>query len=208
MLRTLLIALLIGGFGVNDLLAQQKLYRWKDASGRIVYTDQRPPTDAREVEQRQLGDRPGTAGLPYAVQQAMKAFPVTLFTADCGDPCNSARQLLEKRGVPFSEKDARMEEVQAAIKKLGGPKDVEVPILVVGRSLARGWDETRWSAMLDEAGYPRTAWRSSKPDGGAFRRKASSENTRSPSESAEPKPEKSGARLEKAPQAKTPAQTP
>ncbi|MBK8015785.1 MAG: DUF4124 domain-containing protein [Betaproteobacteria bacterium] len=143
--------------------AQQKLYRWTDASGQVFYTDKPPPTSARSVEEKKLGDKAGSGPLPYALQRAVRAFPVTLFTADCGDACTSARKFLESRGVPFTEKNARTAEVQAEVKKLTGSEEVEVPMLMVGRSLTRGWEEGQWNAALDAANYPRTSLLPPKP---------------------------------------------
>lgn len=135
--------------------AQQRLYRWTDANGRVFYTDKPPPGDARSVEQKKLGMRAGTGPLPYETQMAMKTFPVVMFATDCGKSCTDARELLEKRGVPYSEKNAQEAAVQAEILKLTGASTIEVPILMVGKSLTRGWEEGLWNAALDSAGYPK-----------------------------------------------------
>lgn len=138
-------------------LAQQKLYRWTDAAGQVFYTDKPPPTEARQVEQKKLGSRAGSGPLPYDLQQAMKLFPVTVYASDCGDPCTKARKLLETRGVPFTEKNAGDPMVQGELRKLTGSDSVEVPILVVGRSITRGWEEGQWHSALDAANYPRSS---------------------------------------------------
>ena len=134
--------------------AGQKLYRWVDADGRVYYTDKPPPGTAREVEKKSLGDKPGTTGLPYAVQRAMKAFPVTLYSSDCGAPCAAGRRLLEQRRIPFTDKDARDPAVQAEMKKLLATEELDVPVLLVGRTPNRGWQENQWNSALDAAGYP------------------------------------------------------
>jgi glutaredoxin len=137
--------------------ADQALYRWTDQNGRVFYTDKPPPGDARNVERKQLGDRAGTGPLPYATQMAAKAFPVTLYTSDCGEACESGRRLLEERGVPFAEKAARDAAVQTELLKLVGGTTVEVPVLVVGRTIVRGWEATQWHSTLDAAGYPKSS---------------------------------------------------
>jgi len=134
--------------------AGQKLYRWVDADGQIHYTDKPPPGTARAVEKKSLGDKPGTSGLPYAVQRAMKAFPVTLYSSDCGQPCTSGRRLLQQRQIPFTDKDARDPAVQAEMKKLLATEELDVPVLMVGRNPLRGWQESQWNTALDAAGYP------------------------------------------------------
>ncbi len=118
--------------------ADQKLYRWTDANGRVFYTDKPPPTDARNVERKRLGDRAGSGPLPYATQMAAKSFPVTLYTSDCGEACDEGRKLAE-------------------LLKLTGGTSVEVPVLVVGRTIVRGWEATQWHSTLDAAGYPKSS---------------------------------------------------
>jgi glutaredoxin len=139
----------------HGVQAGQKLYRWVDPDGRIHYTDKPPPGTARAVEKKSLGDAPGTTGLPYAVQRAMKAFPVTLYSSDCGQPCTSGRRLLQQRQIPFTDKDARDPAVQAEMKKLLATEELDVPILFVGRTPNRGWQESQWNSALDAAGYPK-----------------------------------------------------
>src|SRR5687767_4006325 len=78
-----------------------QLYRWVDEKGRVEWRDTPPPPEAKNVEQRRMGGNTiETSGLPYSVQQAVKNFPVTLWVVpECGDPCNTGRNHLAKRGV-------------------------------------------------------------------------------------------------------------
>ncbi len=153
----LVAAVLVASLMTAGAQADQKLYRWTDANGRVFYTDTPPPGDARNVEKKNLGDRAGTGPLPYATQMAAKNFPVTLFTSDCGEACEEGRKLLEARGVPFAEKIARDQGVQAELLKLIGGTTVEVPVLVVGRTIVRGWESGQWHSTLDAAGYPKSS---------------------------------------------------
>ncbi|MDO8292170.1 MAG: hypothetical protein Q7T29_04830, partial [Gallionella sp.] len=42
--------------------------------------------------------------LPYETRRAQQNFPVTLYVAEnCTEYCDQARELLIKRGIPFSE---------------------------------------------------------------------------------------------------------
>lgn len=154
-MRTILFAVLC--IAATASVAGQQMYRWTGADGRVYYTDKPPPADAKAVERKRLGDPAGTAQLPYALQQATKVFPVTLFTADCGDACDAGLRLLERRGIPHAEKNARDETVQAELKKLTGIDEIDVPVLVVGRTIVRGWQASQWNAALDAANYPRTS---------------------------------------------------
>ena len=143
--------------GPGSATAQQKLYRWVGPDGQVHYTDNPPPAEAARVETRRLGDAPGTASLPFELQRLVKAFPVILFTADCGEPCQQAQGLLQRRGIPHTVRNAREEAVQGELRRLTGRQEVEVPLLTVGRQVLRGWEPGQWSQALDEAGYPRSS---------------------------------------------------
>lgn len=137
--------------------AQSNVYRWVDKDGKVHFTDTPPPADAKSGSQKRMGGGyVETENLPYATQVATKKSPVTLYVgADCGDPCVNGRDLLSKRGVPFSERDAQGNADAAEdLKKLVGA--LEVPVLVVGENKVKGFEQGQWNAALDTAGYPRT----------------------------------------------------
>ena len=132
-----------------------EMFRWVDADGKVHYTDAPPPPTAKNVQQKKLGDKAGSGTqMPYALQQAVKNFPVTLYNSACGDSCTSARALLSKRGVPFTEKNPEKNAADSeALKKLiGAPV---VPVLIVGADILKGFDEGRWNGTLDLVGYPK-----------------------------------------------------
>ena len=134
-----------------------QVYRYKDADGRIVYTDRPPPPSAQGVQMRAVGGNFVETSEPsLAAQQAAERYPVTLFTFDCGEVCQSAEAVLNKRGVPFTRVDVQTDEQgRARMKELTG--DDKAPVLAVGDKLiAKGYNESRWQALLDEAGYPKT----------------------------------------------------
>jgi glutaredoxin len=138
--------------------AQASVYRWVDKDGKVHYSDAPPPEPTNSLTQKRVGG--GYAGeasqLPYATQVAMQKSPVSIYTgADCGDPCKHGRDLLSRRGIPFSERDAQANQDDAeALKKLVGA--IEVPVLVVGSSKVKGYEEGAWHSALDSAGYPRS----------------------------------------------------
>jgi glutaredoxin len=134
-----------------------KLYKWVDKNGEVHYTDQPPPAEAESSERKKFGDQPADAPVPYALQQALKNFPVTLYNADkCGDPCSKASALLSQRGVPFTEKNAQDAAVGEELKGLTGGK-LEVPVMKLGTQVVRGYEEGSWNIALDAAGYPKSA---------------------------------------------------
>jgi glutaredoxin len=136
--------------------AQQQLYRWTDEKGRTHITDTPPPANAKGVRKVTPAAPAGAAAKPPAagLERPMKEFPVTLYTApNCTDPCAAARDLLNKRGVPFTETPVFDEDGVAALKKLSGSDNV--PALKVGTSVWSGFQKAAYDSLLDSAGYPR-----------------------------------------------------
>lgn len=152
-MRASIVALML--IAASGAAQADQLYRWVDQDGHVHYTDQPPPPQARSGERKRLGDRPGEVPGPYALQQAMKNFPVTLFIAkECGEGCKAAQAYLNRRGIPFTQKDAR-QDVDALKALTGGA--LEVPVATVGSNVLRGYEEGAWKTTLDAAGYPSTA---------------------------------------------------
>ena len=137
--------------------AQQQVYRYVDKDGKVVYSDRSPPTDSKDVQAKRLSPNfIENNPVPLATTQAAERFPVTLYTFACGTVCQNAEALLNRRGVPFTT--VNVEDVKGAeqLKKLTGEQ--QAPVLQLGDKLiAKGFNESRWQAMLDEAGYPKSA---------------------------------------------------
>ena len=136
------------------VLAQQ-VFRYEDAQGRVVYTDRPPPADAKKAQAKRIGaNYIETDNVPLATQQAAERFPVTLYTFACGEVCQNAEGMLNKRGVPFSTINVEEPANAEKLKALTG--ELTAPVLQVGDKLvAKGYNEQRWTTMLDEAGYPK-----------------------------------------------------
>ena len=152
-MKTLLAVLLLS-FAAN---AQAQLYRWVDEQGSVHYTDHPPPPSAKKVEEKKFSDNVvQTDKFPYSVQQAIKNYPVTLYTGDCGEVCTLAKAYLVKRGIPFSERlpGKSQADLDQFTKVL---KENLIPVLQVGSSRTlKGFNESEWASTLDLAGYPRT----------------------------------------------------
>jgi glutaredoxin len=145
-----LIALLLAAVTVQAA----QLYRWVDDKGRIEWRDTPPPANAKKVERRTVGGSViETNELPFSVQRAMRDFPLTFYVTDCGESCSKARAHLNRRGLPYTEKNPQ-DDIEAYKKLTNGR--LEVPLLFVGREALRGYHEETWEAALDGAGYPRS----------------------------------------------------
>ena len=147
-----------------SLAASAETYRWVDTAGRVIFSDTPPPRTARDVSKaKNLTANP--EGLSYSVRKAAESFPVILYTsADCLSECKQAREVLNGRGVPFTEKMVQSSEDREELKTLVG--DVFVPSVKVGRQSMRGFEAASYNNLLDLAGYPKTAPAGSKPSGG------------------------------------------
>ncbi len=155
--RTIALSLLTAALACAFFAQAQTVYRWVDKDGKVHFSDTPPPPDAKDASQRRVGGGyTEDTQLPYATQLAARRNPVTIFTgAACGEPCDKGRELLTRRGIPYTERDAQNNpEDQEALKKLIGALDV--PLLLVGTSKMKGFEEDTWQASLDSAGYPRT----------------------------------------------------
>jgi len=145
-----LIALLLAAGTVQAA----QLYRWVDEKGRVEWRDTPPPANAKKVERRTVGGSViETNELPFSVQRAMRDFPLTFYVTDCGESCSKARAHLNRRGLPYTEKNPQ-DDIEAYKKLTNGR--LEVPLLFVGREALRGYHEETWEAALDGAGYPRS----------------------------------------------------
>ena len=151
-LSVLSAALLLAGAG--PAAAQYKVV---GPDGRVTYTD-RPPADGSvrvtEIGRRAPVAEPATgSALPADLQRTAARFPVTLFTAENCPPCDSGRDLLKQRGVPYTERQIVSNDDVAALERTIGGRTV--PSLTVGGQALRGFSAGDWTSYLDAAGYPR-----------------------------------------------------
>jgi glutaredoxin len=155
-MRIALVCCVAGATTAAVVAAQQQVYRYVDKDGRIIYTDRAPPTDGRDVQAKRLSPNfIENNDVPIATAQAVQRFPVTLYTFACGTVCQNAEALLNRRGVPFSTVNVEDQKGAEQLQKLTGAQ--QAPVLQVGDKLiATGFNEARWTAMLDDAGYPKT----------------------------------------------------
>lgn len=155
-MRNIVICVALFGLAGLAFAQAQQVYRYVAPDGRVVYTDKPPPADAKATQTKRLGGNfVETSEAGYAAQQAQQRFPVTLYSFDCGELCDSAQALLNKRGVPHTVVNVTQAENAEKLKRLTGGQ--EAPVLQVGDKLVvKGFNESKWQATLDEAGYPKT----------------------------------------------------
>lgn len=139
-------------FSVN---AHAQLYKWVGQDGKVTYSDTPPPASAKKVEEKAITAAPVKSDLPFELAKAMKAQPVTLYTTSKCNACDSARSLLNTRGIPYAEKTVNSNEDIARLQQVGGDK--QLPFLTVGRHKLSGFEAEAWNTLLGNAGYPESS---------------------------------------------------
>jgi glutaredoxin len=149
-------ALLLSGLTMGQTVVQaQAVYRSVGPDGKVTFSDIPPQSVAGKATPTVNLLVPGQAeqtNLPLEVRQASANFPVTLFTSSACAPCDSGRNLLINRGVPFAEKTVATAEDAEALQKLSGTGSL--PFLTIGGQHVSGFLASEWTQYLNAAGYP------------------------------------------------------
>jgi len=142
----------------SSMTLAQQMYKWKDDQGVVHYSDSPPPPHEKRVEVKDFSGAtaPMTPAvpLPYALAQAVKNNPVTLYTSSDCVPCDQARNALRDRGVPFSEKTVGNDADRARLADAGGSNSV--PFITVGSTKLSGYAADELQRALTAATYPLT----------------------------------------------------
>ena len=154
---------LAGMIAAGATAQSPQVYRYVDPDGRIVYSDQLPPANAKNVEAKRLSPNLiETDQVSLATQRAQDRFPLTLYTFACGDVCDRAEALLNRRGVPYTTVNVQDAQGAEKLQKLTG--DMQAPVLQAGdKVIVRGFSDSQWQAVLDDAGYPKAPPRRRSP---------------------------------------------
>lgn len=132
----------------------QQVYRIVGPDGKVTFSDRAPAAGAvgMAINSGQRSDA-GLEVLPYQLRQVATRFPVMLYTGSDCMPCNSARNLLINRGIPFTERTVTSNEDIDALKRLSGENSL--PFGTIGAQQLRGFSDAEWTQYLDAAGYPK-----------------------------------------------------
>ena len=151
-IATKIIAVLIIITLASSLLHAQQVYKSVDKNGRVTYSEVPPLPGTGD---KLTGDSAANVALPYALQQVVSRYPVTLYTAAECAPCINARLMLTQRGVPFAERTVSSNEDITAYKKLNSENNF--PLATIAAQQLKGYEETEWTKYLDAAGYPKSS---------------------------------------------------
>jgi len=131
------------------------LYKWVDEDGRVFYQD-RPPIEVNDFESADMSDRDVGRLLQQDPEekreQVIESKPVTIYIADNCDACDTLRVYLQKRSVPFTEKDLTDdEEARRELVDIAGK--LQVPATTIGEEIVWGYSRSGLTKALTDAGY-------------------------------------------------------
>lgn len=145
-------------FSVN--LQAQQLYRIVGADGRVTFSDQPPAVgDTSKVTSGRAGrfgeEGATSPGLPAELRAVVARYPVILYSTKECIPCAAGRNVLQSRGIPFTEKTIENQPDADALIRLTG--ESSLPALSIGGQQIKGFSQLEWTQYLDAAGYPKTS---------------------------------------------------
>jgi glutaredoxin len=142
----------------SSLAQAQAVYRIVGPDGKVSFSD-RPPASAADSKAPQAASTASGSGadsasgrLPFELNKVARQYPVVLYTGKECAPCNSGRNLLINRGIPFAEKTVENNASSDALKQVSG--QASIPLLTIGTQQLKGFSETSWTQYLNAAGYP------------------------------------------------------
>ena len=131
------------------------VFRSVDGNGRTIFSDRvsggQPPAATPVMETVAPAFEPIV--LPLVLREAMKNYPVVIHTGNDCKPCDSARSMLEQRGIPFEERTISTVSDHNALLNLSGQD--QLPFVTIGKQHLIGWEDGEWQRYLDAAGYPK-----------------------------------------------------
>lgn len=137
--------------------AAQTIYRIVGPDGKVTFSD-KPPTTEAKVSASSAGGRPLSPqdnALPYELRQVATRYPVTLYGSPSCAPCTAGRQMLQARGIPYTEYSITTPEDNEALRRISN--DNVLPVLTVGGQRIKGFSDAEWSQFLDAANYPKNS---------------------------------------------------
>lgn len=148
------------GMLISTSVLAQGVYRIVGPDGKVSYSDQPPASNAPSSGPAKAAGASAAAPassaggyMPQELKQAMGRYPVVFYAGkDCA-PCDSGRNYLNSRGIPYTEKTVNSNDDVAALKRLSSA--TSLPMLAVGGQHIKGYSEVEWSQYLDAAGYPK-----------------------------------------------------
>ncbi len=90
-----------------------------------------PAHSVNNIETKPVSFNTDQTALPYALAQAVKNMPITLYSQNNCSPCTDGKNFLIKNGIPFSEKIISSNEEVNKLTQISGGQ--QVPVLFIGK---------------------------------------------------------------------------
>jgi glutaredoxin len=155
---------LLSGFLVAAPVQAERVFKRVDESGNVTY-ESRPSYDGSSIEERDIsgGEDPDEDAI--ALDRAIQYSPVTMYAIKKCKPCDQAREQLNKRKIPFTEKDPTSDKaLYKEFQDLGGAN--VVPVIKVGDAVVNEYTSQALEDALNSAGYPVPEKAESSQEGG------------------------------------------
>jgi glutaredoxin len=155
-MKTLIILIVVAATSASWRPAQARtIVECIDQAGNVTFASQTCPAGTtKRADKRVAGFDPGTPNPAAEMAKVAKKHPVVMFSIKPCDSCDLMRLLLQKRGIPFTEKDAGADlAVQAELRKATGGQ-LSVPTITVDGQVITGYNKPGLESALDSAGYP------------------------------------------------------
>jgi glutaredoxin len=132
--------------------AQQQIYRWVGADGRVRYTSERPPAGVKaSVVESRINSYSGAPQVSGRASVGIARPEVKMYATDWCGYCRKAREYFARSGIRYTELDVeKMPAARGEYQRMGARG---VPVIVVGAQRMNGYSEERLAAMLKAAGY-------------------------------------------------------
>lgn len=156
--RTALLAVAATLALLPALAPAQAIYRIVGPDGKVTFSDKPPASNEKATALSASGRSsagPASGDLPFELRQLMGRYPVTLYTGDDCAPCIAGKNLLNSRGIPYTEKTVKTPMDVQALQELSGGSTV--PVLTIGGQRLKGFLNSEWNQYLDAAGYSASA---------------------------------------------------
>jgi glutaredoxin len=129
------------------------LYKWVDKDGKVTYQDLPPPAGVGRVEERYIKE--SVTDDSGAVAEIAQKHPVVIYTIPKCSSCDLVRGYLQKRNVPFTEKNVAQDNLANQKEMQDKVGELVVPTIMVGAKIMKGgYIESLLEGELDAAGYP------------------------------------------------------
>lgn len=156
--HTALVFCALLGLGTGASSPAWAVYKIVGPDGAVTFSDTPPSSGKDKIIQVAPagGSSPSVIdALPQPLRGAAREYPATLYTTPRCGACDAGRELLQQRGIPYTEKTVTTEADMRAYKHIAGVED-RLPLLTLGSTkLPIGFSQGGWDTALDAAGYPK-----------------------------------------------------